>query len=372
MNVYQARREKIYDWMAMEGVAVAMFEDTEPRRDPAIRWMTGQPGDALLFLSAARQSILIPWDINMAVKYADAETVIPYTDLDRQAFIAFRAALDIFKTPPGSKLEISPATPYPLFLTYVETFSDFDILCRDTGVTQAVTVLRVVKDEEEIAIYRRLSEITNEMIDHLEEDVRSGQIKTEMDAALYIEAEARNQGCEGTGFETLAAGSGRSFGIHAFPAYTAGEFAAQGLSILDFGLKLKGYTSDVTMSFARPPLSKAQERLLTLTEKAYKIGLSLVGPGIEARYIAAAVDSFFTKARKAMPHSLGHGIGLEAHEAPALRNRRNNDWVLTPGMIFTLEPGLYDPVQGGCRLENDILVTETGYEALTRSRIVRL
>jgi Xaa-Pro dipeptidase len=372
MNVYQVRREKIYNWMALEGVAVVMFEDTEPRRDPAIRWMTGQPGDALLFLSVDRQSILVPWDINMAMKYADAETVIPYTDLDRQALIAFRSVVDIFKTPPGSKLEISPATPYPLFLTYVEAFSDFDILCRDTGATQVVTALRSVKDEEEIAIYHNLSEITNDLIDHLEEDVRSGKLKTEMDAALYIEAEARNRGCEGTGFETLAAGSGRSFGIHAFPAYTASEFASPGLSILDFGLKLKGYTSDVTMSFARPPLSKAQERLLALTEKAYRIGLSLVGPGMEARYIAATVDGLFAKARKSMPHGLGHGIGLEAHEAPAIRNRSNNDWVLTPGMIFTLEPGLYDPAQGGCRLENDILVTKTGYEVLTHSRIVRL
>jgi Xaa-Pro dipeptidase len=372
MKVYKARREKIYNWMAQEGVAVVMFEDTESRRDPAIRWMTGQPGDALLFLSVDRQALLIPWDINIAVKYADAETIIPYTDLGRQALIAFRTALEIFKTPPGSKLEISPATPYPLFLNYVESLGDFDILCRDAGATQAVTVLRSVKDEEEIAIYRELSQITNEMIDHLEEDIRSGKIKTEMDAALYIEAEARKRGCEGTGFETLAAGSGRSFGIHAFPAYTAGKFASQGLSILDFGLKLKGYTSDVTMSFACPPLSKAQERLLMLTEKAYKASLSLVEPGIEARSIAAVVDNLFTKARKAMPHGLGHGIGMEAHEAPTIRNRGNNDWILAPGMIFTLEPGLYDPDHGGCRLENDILVTETGYEVLTHSRIVRL
>ncbi|MDR1904259.1 MAG: Xaa-Pro peptidase family protein [Treponema sp.] len=349
-----------------------MFEDTEPRREPAVRWMTGQPGDALLFLSADRQSLLIPWDINIALKYADAEMVIPYTEMDRQALIAFRSALEIFKTPLGSKLEISPATPYPLFLSYVEALGDFDILCRDIGATQAVTALRAVKDGEEIAIYRELSQITNEMIDHLEEGVRSGKLKTEMDAALFIETEARKRGCEGTGFETLAAGSGRSFGIHAFPAYTAGEFARQGLSILDFGLKLRGYTSDVTMSFACPPLSKAQERLLTLTEKAYKTGLSLVLPGMEARNIAAAVDNFFGKARKIMPHGLGHGIGLEAHEGPAIRNRCSNDWILTPGMIFTLEPGLYDPAQGGCRLENDILVTETGYEVLTQSRIVRL
>jgi Xaa-Pro dipeptidase len=73
-----------------------------------------------------------------------------------------------------------------------------------------------------------------------------------------------------------------------------------------------------------------------------------------------------------MPHGLGHGIGLEAHEAPSLRSQADNNWILAPGMIITIEPGLYDPVHGGCRLENDVLVTETGAEVLTDARIIRL
>jgi Xaa-Pro dipeptidase len=73
-----------------------------------------------------------------------------------------------------------------------------------------------------------------------------------------------------------------------------------------------------------------------------------------------------------MPHGLGHGIGLEAHEAPVVGSRSDNVWILEPGMIITLEPGLYDPVHGGCRLENDVLITEGGAEVLTNSRIVRL
>jgi Xaa-Pro dipeptidase len=72
-----------------------------------------------------------------------------------------------------------------------------------------------------------------------------------------------------------------------------------------------------------------------------------------------------------MPHALGHGIGLEAHEAPYLRSRVDNVWQLRTGMIFTLEPGLYDPIHGGCRLENDILLTESGPEILTNARIIR-
>jgi Xaa-Pro dipeptidase len=144
------------------------------------------------------------------------------------------------------------------------------------------------------------------------------------------------------------------------------------LSILDFGLKYQGYTTDVTMTFARGPLPPAQEKLLSLTEKAYKLALSMVADGTAARDISLAVEDFFGKSKKVMPHGLGHGIGLETHEEPFLRSRADNTRLLTRGMIFTLEPGLYDPIHGGCRLENDILITENGVEVLTTSRVVRL
>jgi Xaa-Pro dipeptidase len=254
----------------------------------------------------------------------------------------------------------------------VEEVTGFDVLCRKDGVYELVEALRMVKDDEEISIYRKAAAITNEIIDLLESQVRAGKLETELDAALFIEAEGRKRGCEGTGFETLAAGPDRSFGIHAFPAFTNAPFAVQGLSILDFGLKYQGYTTDVTMTFARGPLSRGQEKLLTLTEKAYKLALGMAGGGVAVRDIALAVNAFFGKAKKAMPHGLGHGVGLETHEAPFLRPRTDAALLLQTGMIFTLEPGLYDPVHGGCRLENDVLVTGTGVEVLTRSRVVRL
>jgi Xaa-Pro dipeptidase len=372
MQIYGKRREKIYDWMARESVALVMIEDSEPRRDPGLRWLSGQPGDALLFLSVDRKSLLVPWDINMAMLYAQSDVIIPYIDFGRQPVKALLSAAELFNIPSGSRIEIPGVTSYPLFLKYVEEATDFDILCRENGIGKELERGRSIKDEDEIAVYRKLSAMTCEITALLEKNVVSGKIKTEIDAALFIETEARVRGCEGTGFDTLAAGPGRSFGIHAFPTYTGGAFGTQGLSILDFGIKYTGYTSDVTLTFAKEPLSKQQEKMLSLTEKAYSLALSLAQKGTPARDIAAAVDTYFGKAKKVMPHSLGHGIGLQAHEAPAIRNRADNEWVLEPGMILTLEPGLYDPVHGGCRLENDILITETGTEVLTNSRIIRL
>jgi Xaa-Pro dipeptidase len=372
MNCFEARREQVYGCMEREGTGMVMFEDMEGRRDPAVRWLTGQPGDALLFLTLSRRAVLIPWDINMAKRYASADIVVPYSDFSRDSVIALQAVAEILKIPRGIRVEIPIDTSYRAFLHFIETVTDYDVICRSGGVHEAVREMRAVKDAEEISIYRKAAAATNEIIELLEARVRAGKIKTEMDAAFFIEAEGRKRKCEGTGFETLAAGAERSFGIHAFPAYTSAVFAGPGLSILDFGLKYEGYTTDVTLTFAREPLARAQEKLISLTERAYKLALSMVGDGAGARDIAAAVDAYFGKARKSMPHGLGHGIGLEAHEEPSLRSRPDNARRLQTGMIFTLEPGLYDPVHGGCRLENDILLTGTGVEVLTKARIIRL
>ena len=372
MDTYQKRRERIYDWMAREGLALVMIEDSEGRRNPAIRWLSGQPGDALLFLSVGRQSLLVPWDINIAALFARADAVLAYGEFERRPVKALKGAAERLSIPKGSRIEIPGTTPYPLFLHYVEEVSDFDIICRESGILTELEKCRAVKDEEEIGIYRKVSALTGNIIDLVEKNLRSGKLKTEVDVALFIDSEGRKLGCEGTGFESLVAGPGRSFGIHPFPAYTGGAFGGKGFSILDFGLKYAGYTSDVTLTFVGEPLSKAQEKMLSLTEKAYKLAISMVKNGALTRVISQEVDAHFGRSNMVMPHGLGHGIGLEAHEAPPLRSRADNDWILEPGMIITIEPGLYDPVHGGCRLENDILIAETGAEVLTNSRIIRL
>ena len=255
MSNYQPRLEQIWDRMAQEGISLAMFEDTEGRRDTTVRWLTGHPGDALLFLSVVsravakgiagdnprsppeRKSLLVPWDINLAKAYSMADMIVPYNDFDRLPLKGIIGAAERLQIPSGSKIEIPAVTPYPDFLNFVGELSDFDIICRERGMAAHALELRTIKDTEEIAIIRKAAGITNKIIDLLEKNVRSGKIRTEADAALFIEFESRKRGCDGTGFETLAAGQDRSFGIHAFPSWTNGPFAGQGLSILDFGLK---------------------------------------------------------------------------------------------------------------------------------------
>ena len=371
MSYRKARLEKIWDWMGQEGIALVMLEDFEPRRDSSIRWLSGHPGDALLFLSADRRSLLTPWDMIIAQSCAEADIIVPYNDFDRSPVKALRGAAERLGVPPGSKVEIPSATPYPAFLGCVGDLSDFDVICRENGASERALELRAVKDVEEAGILREAAGITNEIIDLLEKKTRAGKIATEADAALLIEIESRKRGCEGASFQILAAGPDRSFGIHAFPAWTAAPFATQGLSILDFGVRFRGYCTDVTLTFARDP-NPAQQKMMELVEKSYEAAKNALAPGRDAQSVAAIVDEVFAKSKKTMAHGLGHGVGLDVHEYPVLRSRNKKPWELAPGMAFSIEPGVYDPEHGGCRLENDFLITEDGCEKLTDARIIRL
>lgn len=372
MNMYEKRRAELYTWMARNSIALVLLEDTEGRRDPSVRYFSGHPSDALLVMTITGHSVLCPWDENLAKKMAKVDVVVPYTDYGRHPVAALKGITENIGVPAHSRIEIPGTTPYPLFLKYVEALFDYNVLCRDIGVSDEIDRMRSIKDETEIKAIEKACKITDSIINLIEKQIRSGKIKTEIDVALLIEKEARSAGAEGTGFETLAAGPERSFGIHAFPSYTAGAFPAQGLSILDFGINYEGYTSDVTLTITSGKLTPAQEKQITLVEKAYNVALELYKPGKSTREASLKVDEIFRKAKKSMPHALGHGVGLEPHEGPAIRNRDDNEWVFEPNMVVTLEPGLYNPKHGGCRLENTILITETGNRVLTNSRIIRI
>ncbi len=371
MDTYAKRRADLYTWMARTSTAVVVLEDTEGRRNPAVRYFSGHPSDALLILTITGHAVLCPWDENLAEMMASVDVIVPYTEYGRHPIAAVSGIVGKIGVPPHSRVEIPDDTPYPLFLRYVEALLEYDVLCRTDGVADEIARMRSIKDAEEIATVEKACVITDGIIDLIERQVKNGKIKTELDVALLIEREARAAGAEGTGFETLAAGPTRSFGIHAFPPFTAGSFSSPGLSILDFGVKVAGYTSDVTLTVAAGELSPAQEKQLALVERAYDAALALYKPGTPTRDASLKADEIFRKGKRSMPHALGHGIGLEAHEGPAIRNREDNEWKYEPGMIVTLEPGLYDPRIGGCRLENDILITETGNRVLTNARIIR-
>ncbi|MDD5834759.1 MAG: Xaa-Pro peptidase family protein [Treponema berlinense] len=369
-KIYAARREKLFAFMKENKITAAVFEDTEGRRDLSLRYFTGHPSDALWICSSDGKNTLVPWDENLAKERSVDVKIVPYNKYDRKNIEAVREILKSFKkNDPRLKVEVSPATPYPLFLKYVDALQGWDVLCRENSVHDFVLSLRACKDEYEIECTKEAARVGDLIIEKIENGIDDGSIKTEMDVSLLIERELRLNGCERNGFDTLAAGSSRSFAIHAFPGYTSAPWPGKGLSILDFGVVFEGYTSDTTLTVVKDATDE-QKKLVELVEKAAKEALPYYKNGEKIKMAGLVADEVFKKAKREMPHTLGHGIGLEIHEFPRVSAKQTDDLVFKPGMIVTLEPGLYDSKLGGVRLENDVLVTENGNEVITHSKII--
>ena len=349
MEVYKKRQQKVYSYLRKESRDIAVLADLEGRRDPSIRYLTGHPLDALLFLSSGGECFLIPWDENLAAGLASVDKIIPYNSYKRSFSMAVQSLVEEWRLKDGSRIELSGKFPYPAAVELITTLPDMEIICRDQGLDSLLLKLRSIKDESEIQALQMACEISNEIIQGIEELLADKRdTLRELDIAQYIDSEARLRGAEGTGFETLAAAANRSFAIHAFPSYGSELIGEKGFSVIDFGVKYRGYTSDVTITVIHGPLSKLQQKMVESVSEIYELALSLIDNGIPTGEIALKIDEAFAKWGFKMPHALGHGIGLAAHEAPFLRMEdQNSSVVLQEGMIFTVEPGLYYPEAGG-------------------------
>jgi Xaa-Pro dipeptidase len=370
---YRFRQRKLFDYLSENDIEVGLIVDFEGLRNRSLRYLCGQPADAALFLFAAGKSLLVPWDVPLARSMATADEWIPFERYGRSLLSCIQTTVRERRI---KRAELSALLTYPLVETLKEALPGSQLECRQGGIDETLNVMRMVKDPEEIALLRRACGLADELIEALQVFFAEHEEVTEIEAALFLEAEARRRGADGMGFDTLAASAGRSYSIHCYPNITSESMGTEGLSILDFGVLFEGYTSDVTLTVLRGSLSSEQEAMVAAVKEAYDLALSLCEPGADPVKIGEQVQSLFEDRGLHMPHSLGHGIGLDAHEAPEFRGsaavRGKGPRRLQPGMVFTIEPGLYDPEQGGVRLENDLLCGDGGVEVLTNASLLYL
>jgi Xaa-Pro aminopeptidase len=227
-------------------------------------------------------------------------------------------------------------------------------------VTDWVEEMRLIKSEEEICLLKK-SVLRNELVfQQVRGLVAPGM--TEIDLALEIERLMREQGAERPSFETIVAFGANAAKPHAVPSKRVLQEGE--LVLIDMGLVLQGYCSDMTRTFVvGEPDSVFLERLRTV-RKAQLAGIKAIRTGAVCKEVDQAARQVIADAGYGdfFGHSLGHGVGLAVHEAPSLspRNRKK----LRAGMIVTIEPGIYLPDWGGIRLENMAVVHEDGCELL--------
>jgi len=224
-----------------------------------------------------------------------------------------------------------------------------------------VMPLRMVKDADELAIMAEAALAGCRLFEHILGVIRPGL--REIDVAAELEYKARQLGAEGMSFETIVASGERSALPHG--RATAAILPRKGFLTLDFGIILNGYSSDMTRTvYLGNPTAKERDTYEAVLE-AQLSGVEAVRGGARCGDVDEAARSMLRKVglAEAFSHSSGHGVGLEIHEPPRIGAGQTTR--LLPGMVVTIEPGVYLAGQFGIRIEDMVAVTRTGGQILT-------
>lgn len=229
------------------------------------------------------------------------------------------------------------------------------------GISGWVQELRMIKNQEEIDSIRKAAQIGDQAFAKLLPSIRPGI--TERELALELEFLMRKLGASGMSFNPIVASGPQSALPHARPGeriLSVGDFV-----VFDFGCVVNGYCSDMTRTVVIGEPEEKHLLIYDLVLKAQLESLAAVGPGKTGAEIDAIARDIISEVGygEYFGHGLGHSVGLEIHENPRLS--KLDQTVLQPGMIVTVEPGVYLPGFGGVRIEDLVVVTEDGHEVLT-------
>ncbi len=220
--------------------------------------------------------------------------------------------------------------------------------------------LRTIKSPEEVQAIREAQALADRVFAQVRPMIRAGV--RELDVALELELGLRRAGAE-VGFDVIVASGPRG----AMPHGAASERVIEDgdLVTIDFGARLHGYHSDMTRTLAVGTPTSEMQRVYGVVLEAEEAAIAAVKPGVRCADLDALARGILERhgLGEAFAHSLGHGVGLNIHEAPGLR--KTSEEVLAAGMVITIEPGAYLPGVGGVRIEDLLLVTEDGYEVLS-------
>jgi Xaa-Pro aminopeptidase len=326
---------------------------------PNVRYLTGFSGSSALLLVSADDALLLT-DFRYSIQAVaeaggSARVVIEPTSLWSRLW---------------AELPAMPEVESIAFESAHLTHADFQRLVEPAqGGTRwqwrpsvnLVEALRERKDEAEIAHIRRAARIAEEALERTIRRVKPGM--TELAICGILEGELRAGGSRSHPFEAIIASGERSALPH---ARSSSRVAAPGeLLLIDFGAEFEGYCSDITRTFVMGKASPDQREIHDVVREANATASGAIRAGMRGRDADALARGYIERRGwgEEFGHSLGHGIGLEVHEAPRLSKAADSP--LPVGAVVTIEPGIYRPGWGGVRIEDDVLLTSDGPEIIT-------
>lgn len=242
-------------------------------------------------------------------------------------------------------------------------------LCRSVPLKNLIPTknliedLRIKKDKGEVDSMRRAIAIMKRGIDKLENETRPGMNEKAVQAKL--EYDTKIFGSEKPAFDIIIARGAKSSMPHAVSDHKS-VIKENDILLVDMGTVYNGYHCDLTRCFFMGKIPPLMRKVYQIVLDAQLAGIAKVKPGVRAAEVDKASRSYIARHGygEQFGHGTGHGVGLEIHEAPTVSGRSND--ILEPGMVVTVEPGIYLPNRFGVRIEDMVLVTEKGHEVLTR------
>ncbi|MFN2525553.1 MAG: M24 family metallopeptidase [Actinomycetota bacterium] len=226
-----------------------------------------------------------------------------------------------------------------------------------------VADLRRSKEPSEIAAIKEAVRLADEAFEQVLTRLTPGA--NEREVALFLEVTMRESGADEVSFPPIVGSGTHAAHIHHTP--TTREFQRDELVLLDFGARVDGYCSDLTRTVVLGSATDELRERYRLVFDAQERGIAQVAPKVACRGVDSAARSVIEQAGQGdlFAHGLGHGVGLDIHEAPRL-NRESNQ-TLVEGDVVTVEPGIYDPAWGGIRIEDCVHVSASGPEVLAKA-----
>ena len=322
---------------------------------PTIRYLTGFTGDSSLLYADDRVAILLTdgrytEQARSQMKYC---RVLEYKTASSHAI--WDAAVELI----GAKARVGfDADAY----SYTEGSLLGELLPESARLVPVdLRPLRMVKDERELKSLWQAFKIADAAFEHLLKELHSGM--SEKEAAARLEYYMRSLGSEGVSFDTIVASGYRSALPHGAPTdktLEVGDFVT-----FDYGAICDGYHSDTTRTVVLGMANSWHREIYTIVEEAHYRGIKNAKPGMTGKELDGLIRDYITSRGygKYFNHGLGHGVGLEIHELPNINSR--GDVILEPGMVFSIEPGIYIPGKGGVRIEDTVVLTADGARSLT-------
>lgn len=225
-----------------------------------------------------------------------------------------------------------------------------------------MTNLRKVKDDHEIDLVRKAVQVAEEAFEAIKEEIKAGQTEGYLAGLLIMEL--RSRGASDASFPPIVAAGPNS----SLPHYRPGEtlVARDQPLLFDWGAQYKGYCSDLTRTYVIGRASAKIKQIYKVVHEAQQEAIKFLRPGVTTLQADRVARDVIEKSGfgEFFGHGLGHGIGLDIHELPTMR-KSGGEEELRPGMIVTVEPGIYLPGEGGVRIEDDVLITHSGCEVLS-------